>query len=175
MTGVRQDMEASTLDKQQKVVRSRWDWDRLEDHNTEWKLVIDSMNEKRGLPDPENSRGAKWYYMDIWNMALQRPDAHTQNLVDPAHENYDCLHCEPHIFANIFGECDPDQKLRRVCTKCGRTMDGVSWSPRSLGYMTTLQASSSQLNSCSCNPQYPLYLYLCRLRVSPGPAVVNAL
>lgn len=103
MEGVRKDLEASTLDKQQKVVRSRWDWDRLEDHNTEWKLVIDSMNEKRGgLPEPEISRGAKWYYMDIWNMALQRPDAHTQNLVDPAHENYDCLHCEPHIFCRDF-------------------------------------------------------------------------
>lgn len=37
--------------------------------------------------------GARWHYMDIWDMALQRPDAHTQNLVDPAHENYDCLHC----------------------------------------------------------------------------------
>jgi hypothetical protein len=85
-------LELSTIDQQQKVVRMRWDWDRFEAHNAEWKQVITDLNQtQRGHASSDKPM---WYYMDVWNMALQRPDAHTQNLVDPSHENYDCLHCE---------------------------------------------------------------------------------
>ncbi len=91
---LRQGLEASTLDQQQKIVRSRWDWDRLEAYNAEWKSKIDHLNEQGSSDDLKRFQGATWYYMDIWDMAIQRPDAHTQNLVDPVRENYDCLHCE---------------------------------------------------------------------------------
>lgn len=94
MSTTQQGLIQSTTDKQQKVVRSRWDWDRFEVHNAEWRQAIADMSNKRDAL-PTSSRSAKWYYMDLWEMALQRPDAHTQNLVDPSHENYDCLHCEP--------------------------------------------------------------------------------
>ncbi|KAF9446706.1 hypothetical protein P691DRAFT_732731 [Macrolepiota fuliginosa MF-IS2] len=99
MSDIRQGLEASTIDSQQKVVRSRWDWDRLEVHNAEWKQAIDDLIAGQKTPERrDNSKRAKWYYMDIWDMALQRPDAHTQNLVDPKHENYDCLHwCVPGV------------------------------------------------------------------------------
>ena len=32
--------------------------------------------------------GARWVYVDLWDQALQRPDAHS----DP---DVDCLHCKP--------------------------------------------------------------------------------
>ncbi|KXN81230.1 hypothetical protein AN958_05691 [Leucoagaricus sp. SymC.cos] len=96
MSNIREALELSTLDQQQKLVRSRWDWDRFEAHNAEWKQAIASREQlTNGV---SSSDRATWFYMDIWNMALQRPDAHTQNLVDPSHENYDCLHwCVPAV------------------------------------------------------------------------------
>ncbi|KAF5346505.1 hypothetical protein D9756_010106 [Leucocoprinus leucothites] len=85
----------STPDKHQKVVQSRWDWDRLEANNEEWKQAIASL---RQSPEAGTSSDkAKWYYMDVWNMSLQRPDAHTQT-VDVNHGTYDCLHwCVPGV------------------------------------------------------------------------------
>lgn len=132
MSTIGQSLEASTLDSQQKVVRSRWDWDRFDAHNAEWKHIIeDIVARQKTLTNANASERAKWYYMDIWDMALQRPDAHTQNLVDPAHENYDCLHCAS-TFVCLCAIINAQLGLRVCSERCG-TMDEVSQSPRVLG------------------------------------------
>jgi hypothetical protein len=91
-SNMRDDMELSCPDEHQKLVRSRWDWDQFEAHNVEWKRAIAALPQIYD-PDRNSSQEARWYYMDVWNMALQRPDAHTQTL-DRNHGYYDCLHCE---------------------------------------------------------------------------------
>lgn len=84
-------MGLSTPDEHQKVVRTRWDWDRFQAHNDIWK---DTVRELMKARTSGQVGGAKWYYMDIWDQSMQRPDAHTENLVDPKHDHIDCLHCE---------------------------------------------------------------------------------
>ncbi|KAF9029679.1 hypothetical protein BDP27DRAFT_1264081 [Rhodocollybia butyracea] len=80
-----QETVVSSDDKKQ---RSRWDWDMFKPHNEMWNQTIDSMTEKRS---PE-SKNAKWYYFDIWDLSMQRPDAH----LNPGQ---DCLHwCLPAVF-----------------------------------------------------------------------------
>ncbi|KAJ3902077.1 hypothetical protein F5879DRAFT_269842 [Lentinula edodes] len=68
-----------------KKQRSRWDWDLFKPHNELWNRTIQVMNERR----PADSKGAKWHYFDVWDVSMQRPDAH----LDPGK---DCLHwCLP--------------------------------------------------------------------------------
>ncbi|KAE9409504.1 hypothetical protein BT96DRAFT_848115 [Gymnopus androsaceus JB14] len=71
-----------------KLGRSRWDWDEFKHHNEMWNRTIHSVMEKR----PAESKGAKWYYFDIWDLSLQRPEAHLE-------PGKDCLHwCLPTIY-----------------------------------------------------------------------------
>ena len=51
-------------------------------HNTLWEQEIAKM--ERGK---EREGRARWLFMDVWDQALQRPDAHTE-------PGTDCLHCE---------------------------------------------------------------------------------
>ena len=55
-------------------------------HNALWEQEIAKMEEgekkRRG-----GGGGARWLFMDVWDQALQRPDAHTE-------PGTDCLHCE---------------------------------------------------------------------------------
>ncbi|TFK33345.1 hypothetical protein BDQ12DRAFT_615434 [Crucibulum laeve] len=92
-------MAAATPDEQQKIVRKRWDWDRFDAHNMIWKNTIDEIMRARSYSTVNSKyKGPKWYYMDVWDQALQRPDAHTQNLIDPKNDNLDCLHwCVPGV------------------------------------------------------------------------------
>jgi hypothetical protein len=84
-----QEIVTSDDDKKQ---RSRWDWDMFKPHNEMWNQTIDSMMKKRS---PE-SKNAKWYYFDIWDLSMQRPDAH----LNPGQ---DCLHCK--LFSLIHVAC----------------------------------------------------------------------
>ncbi|KAJ3784034.1 hypothetical protein GGU10DRAFT_395995 [Lentinula aff. detonsa] len=71
-----------------KKLRSRWDWDLFKRHNELWNRTIHVINERR----PAGAMGAKWHYFDVWDVSMQRPDAH----LDPGK---DCLHwCLPTIF-----------------------------------------------------------------------------
>lgn len=78
-----------------KKARIRWDWDLFEVHNGIWRRKIEGMGTQGGTYDISEGMeaeqgqltGAKWYYFDIWDMSLQRPDAHEQ-------PGKDCLHCE---------------------------------------------------------------------------------
>ncbi|KAG5653471.1 hypothetical protein H0H81_000240 [Sphagnurus paluster] len=69
--------------------RSRWDWDLFEVHNELWRRMVDSLMRNREWRKSRAVRalGAKWYYLDLWDVNLQRPDAHSEPGVD-------CLHCE---------------------------------------------------------------------------------
>ncbi|KAE9409503.1 hypothetical protein BT96DRAFT_984574 [Gymnopus androsaceus JB14] len=72
----------------EKLGRSRWDWDEFKHHNEMWNSTIQSIMEER----PEESKDAKWYYLDVWDLSLQRPEAH----LEPPQ---DCLHwCLPTVF-----------------------------------------------------------------------------
>jgi hypothetical protein len=68
-------------DEQWRTFRKRWDWDLFAVHNALWEREIASRKEGRG------GGGVKWIFMDVWDQALQRPDAHTE-------PGTDCLHCE---------------------------------------------------------------------------------
>jgi hypothetical protein len=71
-----------------KKERARWDWSLFAVHNKMWKWNIQKLDRERGWRELQgNNAGAKWFYMDLWSQALQRPDAHSE----PGH---DCLHCE---------------------------------------------------------------------------------
>ncbi|KAJ3711546.1 hypothetical protein F5878DRAFT_247604 [Lentinula raphanica] len=72
----------------EKKQRSRWDWDLFKAHNELWNRTIHVMNERR----PAGAKGAKWHYFDVWDVSMQRPDAHLE-------PGKDCLHwCLPTIF-----------------------------------------------------------------------------
>ena len=101
-------MMAVTDDEAMKSTRRRWDWDQFAVHNEFWREEIKKLMEGRTkeLPRrdgevaqaeegpletraaiPAGDSGAKWYYLDIYELSLQRPDAHDS-------PGLDCLHCE---------------------------------------------------------------------------------
>lgn len=63
--------------------RSKWDWDLFPAHNGIWRRAVAKMMNNR---DSENGVGAKSFYLDVWDLSLQRPDAHNE-------PGGDCLHC----------------------------------------------------------------------------------
>ncbi|KAF8987977.1 hypothetical protein BDQ17DRAFT_1258067, partial [Cyathus striatus] len=79
------------LTQDEKDDRLKWDWDRFEAHNELWKESIRKMGETRDRLGVNSGEGARWVYLDIWGMALMRPDAHLEPGVD-------CLHwCLPGV------------------------------------------------------------------------------
>ena len=66
---------------------SRWDWDLFSVHNENWKSTIQHMMANGQL----GGKGAKAFYLDVWNQTLQRPDAHSMTTLPVG---VDCLHCE---------------------------------------------------------------------------------
>ncbi|KAF8987563.1 hypothetical protein BDQ17DRAFT_1374939 [Cyathus striatus] len=69
------------LNQEEREDRLKWDWDRFNVHNLLWKESIRKMGETR--------KRLGWVYLDVWGLALQRPDAHAESGVD-------CLHwCLP--------------------------------------------------------------------------------
>ncbi|KAG5640650.1 hypothetical protein DXG03_007659, partial [Asterophora parasitica] len=67
--------------------RKRWDWDLFEVHNEMWRKAVSGLMRDREWRQSTASRalGAKWFYLDLWDVNLQRPDAHSEPGVD-------CLH-----------------------------------------------------------------------------------
>jgi hypothetical protein len=55
-------------DERWRTFRNRWDWDSFAVLNALWEREIARM--ERG--------GAGRIFMDVWDQALQRPDAHTE-------------------------------------------------------------------------------------------------
>ncbi|KAG6874288.1 hypothetical protein C0995_001513 [Termitomyces sp. Mi166 len=89
-----------------KQQRARWDWDLFEVHNELWRKGIDGLMRDRAWRRSRTgvARGAKWYYLDLWSLNLQRPDAHSEPGID-------CLHwCLPsvlnewtlHLYHSVF-------------------------------------------------------------------------
>ncbi|KAG6917497.1 hypothetical protein DXG01_002361 [Tephrocybe rancida] len=89
-----------------KQQRARWDWDLFEVHNELWRRAIGGLMRDRAWRRSRTGmmRGAKWYYLDLWDLNLQRPDAHSEPGID-------CLHwCLPsvlndwtlHLYHNLF-------------------------------------------------------------------------
>ncbi|KIJ92261.1 hypothetical protein K443DRAFT_440431 [Laccaria amethystina LaAM-08-1] len=68
-------------DEQWRTFRKRWDWDLFAVHNALWEREIASREEGMG------GGGVKWIFMDVWDQALQRPDAHTEPGTDCLHWN----------------------------------------------------------------------------------------
>ncbi|TRM64463.1 hypothetical protein BD626DRAFT_491897 [Schizophyllum amplum] len=99
---------AETDDPDMKSVRRRWDWDQFSVHNEFWRAEIGRLMEERGKVAARahegmgngvhgqadvaaRAAGAKWYYLDIYDLSLQRPDAHDN-------PGTDCLHwCMPAV------------------------------------------------------------------------------
>jgi hypothetical protein len=66
---------------------SRWDWDLFTTHNEVWKRAVGrTMRYRR-----QSGKGARAFHLDLWDQALQRPDAHSMTKVPMG---VDCLHCE---------------------------------------------------------------------------------
>ncbi|KAG6853554.1 hypothetical protein C0991_003346 [Blastosporella zonata] len=89
-----------------KQQRARWDWDLFDVHNELWRRAIGGLMRDRAWRRSRTGmmRGAKWYYLDLWDVNLQRPDAHSEPGID-------CLHwCLPsvlnewtlHLYHNVF-------------------------------------------------------------------------
>jgi hypothetical protein len=92
-------LKALVDDPEVKQQRARWDWDLFEPHNELWKstvarLMRDRDQRKQNGVDAKKL-GARWVYVDLWDQALQRPDAHSDPVVD-------CLHCKP-AFSEALG------------------------------------------------------------------------
>ncbi|KAF8878756.1 hypothetical protein BD779DRAFT_1676738 [Infundibulicybe gibba] len=82
--------------------RRRWDWDLFVPHNELWRGAVGRLS--RAREDEVRARtgaattmtgvrapGARWFYLDIWDLSLQRVDAHSEPGVD-------CLHwCMPSV------------------------------------------------------------------------------
>ncbi|KAJ3550756.1 hypothetical protein NMY22_g251 [Coprinellus aureogranulatus] len=84
----------------EKEKRLRKDWDLFSVHNDVWRAAILRLEQERlawlvspHVPEIKRRKGkAKWIYLDVWNEALQRPDAHFS---PPG----DCVQwCPPAIF-----------------------------------------------------------------------------
>ncbi|KAF5332286.1 hypothetical protein D9611_008082 [Ephemerocybe angulata] len=71
------------------VTRRRWDWDYFNVHSQIWREEISRLERlSRMVKQPNKSRfvrGVKWLFMDVYDMSLQRPDAHSS-------PGKDCLH-----------------------------------------------------------------------------------
>ncbi|KAH6889081.1 hypothetical protein BKA70DRAFT_485925 [Coprinopsis sp. MPI-PUGE-AT-0042] len=73
----------------ERKMRLRWDWDRFDVHNDLWREEVPRLQHKRRALEAGGTAKADlpphWLFVDYWEMALQRPDAHS-----------DCLHwCLP--------------------------------------------------------------------------------
>lgn len=82
--------DASANSENDQIVRRRWDWDLFNVNNHVWEKEIQLLqNERRALQqrNPDLVSGVKWLFVDVYEMALQRPDAHNS-------PGSDCLHCE---------------------------------------------------------------------------------
>ncbi|KAL1682960.1 hypothetical protein EV122DRAFT_258892 [Schizophyllum commune] len=72
---------ASAPNAARQLTWSRWDWDQFKVHNGMWKVAIEKAQKERLASDA----GPRWYYLDIYGLSLQRPDAHSN-------PDDDCLH-----------------------------------------------------------------------------------
>ncbi|TRM60008.1 hypothetical protein BD626DRAFT_506161 [Schizophyllum amplum] len=65
---------------------ARWDWDQFAPHNDIFREEIARENARQSAP---RGRPPRWHYLDVYDIALQRPDAHWE-------PGKDCLHwCTP--------------------------------------------------------------------------------
>ncbi|THU84150.1 hypothetical protein K435DRAFT_783925 [Dendrothele bispora CBS 962.96] len=73
---------------------AEWDWDSFGIRNLVWRDEIARYEEDRAgelwREGEGETRGAKWIYLDFWNMDLQRGDAHTLTVSQRGRS--DCLH-----------------------------------------------------------------------------------
>jgi hypothetical protein len=83
-------LQGASTDEEKEEKRKQ-DWDLFSVHNDLWRRAIVRLEQERkqasARPYPYTKIYAKWYYLDIWQQALQRPDAHRDPLAD-------CLSCE---------------------------------------------------------------------------------
>ena len=80
-------------DEDEREGRRKWDWDLFQVHNHVWRRTTIRLQREREAilkgsgVNPYRSTGAQWFYMDLWDQMLQRPDGHQT-------PNQDCLHCK---------------------------------------------------------------------------------
>lgn len=82
--------------EEEREQKRKQDWDLFSVHNDLWRRAIVRLEQERkqalARPYPYTKVYSKWYYLDIWHQALQRPDAHRDPLAD-------CLsYCSPALF-----------------------------------------------------------------------------
>ncbi|TFK23232.1 hypothetical protein FA15DRAFT_670731 [Coprinopsis marcescibilis] len=76
--------------------KKRWDWNLFNEHNMVWKREIEKLKaeEEENAQAASAETRARWDYVDLWEMNLQRPDAHSE-------PGKDCLHwCLPVVHAD---------------------------------------------------------------------------
>lgn len=81
-------LKAQVPSAEVKQQRARWDWDLFEVHNELWRWTVGRLAREREWMKLKVGveLGAKWYYLDLWDLNLQRADAHSE-------PGQDCLHC----------------------------------------------------------------------------------
>ncbi|KAF5332207.1 hypothetical protein D9611_008173 [Ephemerocybe angulata] len=88
--------DASASNEVDRKVRRRWDWDYLNVLSQVWKTEIEHQEWLRRTMKLRNQSGGvgmRWLYVDVYEMSLQRPDAH-------AVPGKDCLHwCLPAVYS----------------------------------------------------------------------------
>lgn len=107
-----------------RVGRKKWDWDLFQVHNHVWRRATTRLQREREASlkgsgfNRYRSIGAQWFYMDLWDQMLQRPDGHQT-------PNQDCLHwCLPavieawthHIYHLLMMESERKERSQRLPT-----------------------------------------------------------
>ncbi|KAJ2927342.1 hypothetical protein H1R20_g9758, partial [Candolleomyces eurysporus] len=86
--------DAQATNPVDRKVRRRWDWDMFNTHSQVWRKEIEGLQRERkaSIERGEDVRGVKWLFVDLYEMSLQRPDAHGS-------PGRDCLHwCLPAVY-----------------------------------------------------------------------------
>ena len=121
-TNVRQRLLDDAENDKIREGRKVWDWDLFPDHNDAWRSKIRNSSRRRGsrtasATTKATKGGATWLYLDIWDMSLQRPDAHN--------EPTDCLHwCMPvvlnewtYLLHHVLSLQERKMEMERVAAK----------------------------------------------------------
>jgi hypothetical protein len=90
-------MDAQATSALDRKVRRRWDWDLFDTHSHVWRKEIEREQRKReaAVKRGEDMQRVKWLFVDLYEMSLQRPDAHGA-------PGRDCLHCEFALFFQLL-------------------------------------------------------------------------
>ncbi|KAG2011264.1 hypothetical protein CC2G_011405 [Coprinopsis cinerea AmutBmut pab1-1] len=79
---------------QDRKSKKRWDWDLFNVHNQLWRDEIKRLQALQVEGDESDESKARWFFLDFWEMTLQRPDAHSAPGIDCLHWCLPAVHME---------------------------------------------------------------------------------